>query len=261
MSLLRVDGAELHYQLDGSAGAPSVIFSNSLGCDVHMWDAQVAALRDRFHIVRYDTRGHGGSRYHGESLTLERLAADVLAVMDHLGIGRVHVCGLSLGGATALWLAAHRPDRLDRAVFANTAALIGTPELWATRIGAVRTGGMAAVRDAAVERFLSAPFRARSPDVVRQIAAMIQATAPDAYVACCEALRDADLRPVVPSIHVPSLIIASEWDVSTPPSLSEELHAAIGDSELVLIPRTAHLSSVESSDAFNAALLKFLNAS
>ena len=82
MSLLRVDGAELHYQLDGSAGAPSVIFSNSLGCDLHMWDAQVAALRDRFHIVRYDTRGHGGSRYHGESLTLERLAADVLAVMD-----------------------------------------------------------------------------------------------------------------------------------------------------------------------------------
>lgn len=259
MSVLRVDDVDLFCCQDGAERAPAILFSNSLGCDVHMWDAQVAALQDRFRIIRYDTRGHGRSGLSPAPVTLERLAVDVLAVMDHLGIRRAHVCGLSLGGATALWLAAHRADRLDRAIFSNTAAKIGTPEIWNARIESVRTGGMAAVRDAAVERFLSAPFRARRPDVARQISEMIQATRPDGYIACCEALRDADLRSVIPTITLPSLIIASELDVSTPPSLSEELHSAIGGSTLVVMPQTAHLSSVEAADAFSRRLLEFLS--
>ena len=258
MSVLRRGGADLHYRLDGPHGAPPVVFSNSLGCDWHMWDAQVAALEDRFRLVRYDTRGHGRSGDAGEPVTLEELAGDVLALMDHLGITRSHLCGLSLGGATALWLAAHHPERLDRVVFANTAAKIGTPELWAERIEAVRRGGMSAVRDAALGRFLSAPFRIRCPEVTRQIAAMIQATAPGAYIACCEALRDADLRPVVASIGVRALIVASELDVSTPPAQAEALHAAIRGSQLMVLPQTAHLSNVESADVFNTALLAFL---
>ncbi len=260
MSVLHVNGADLYYRLDGAEREDVVVFINSLGCDLHMWDAQVASLQDRFRIVRYDARGHGRSTCSQEPFTLDQLAGDALAIMDHVGISRANVCGLSLGGATALWLAAHRPDRIERAVFANTGAKIGTPEIWNARIAAVRAGDMAVVREGTLERFLSAPFRARCPDVARRIADMLQATSPQGYVGCCEALRDADLRPDIATIALPSLIIASELDVSTPPSLSQELHAAIAGSELVVIPQTAHLSSVESPDAFNDALLKFLGA-
>ena len=258
MSTWRRGTVELFYRLDGPVSGPAVVFSNSLGCDLHMWDAQAAVLAHRFRVVRYDTRGHGRSGHDGAPATLEALASDVLSLLDHLGIARFHVCGLSLGGATALELAAHHPERLDRVIFANTAAKIGTSESWSERIAAVQRGGMAAVRDAALGRFLSAPFRARRPDVARKIAGMLEVTTPGGYVTCCEALRDADLRPVVGSIVAPSLIIASELDVSTPPAQSKALHAAIRGSELVVIPKTAHLSCVESPERFNAALVQFL---
>ncbi|MEO7964148.1 MAG: 3-oxoadipate enol-lactonase [Gemmatimonadaceae bacterium] len=248
----------LHYRVDGTANGPVLVFSNSLGCNLHMWDAQVSALEDRFRIVRYDTRGHGLSGHDGAPLTLERLTGDVLALMDHLEIGHAHFCGLSLGGATALQLAVSHPERLDRVVFANTAARIGTPEIWTERIAGVHVGGMAAVRDAALARFLSLPFRERNPEAARKVADMIGKTTPDGYIACSEALRDGDLRSVVGSIAVPSLIIGSELDVSTPPAQSEWLHDAIRESELEIIPNTAHLSCVESPRQFNAALMNFL---
>ncbi|MFN8579587.1 MAG: 3-oxoadipate enol-lactonase [Gemmatimonadaceae bacterium] len=258
MSMLRVEGATLHYRVDGPDGAPVVVFSNSLGCDLRMWDAQAAVLTDRFRVVRYDTRGHGQSSPSDVPVTLPRLGEDVLALLDHLDVARAHLCGLSLGGVTALWLSAYHAERFDHAVFANTGAKIGTNEMWDARIEAVRSGGMDAVRGAALERFLSAPFRARSPEAAALVAGMIQETPAAAYVACCEALRDTDLRGVIASIRLPSLIIASELDVSTPPSLSHELHKAIAGSSLVVIPQTAHLSSVESPGAFNAALTAFL---
>jgi 3-oxoadipate enol-lactonase len=194
----------------------------------------------------------------GELPTIERLGRDLLALLDYLGIARAHVCGLSLGGMTALWLAAHHPERVGRAVFANTAARIGTAATWDARIAAVRGGGMAAVRDAVVARFFSEGFRARRPDVARAFGDMLEATRPDGYVAACAALRDADLRAVVPAIRAPALIVAGALDEATPPAQSEELHTAIGGSEMVALD-AAHLSNVEQPEAFSARLLLFLN--
>jgi 3-oxoadipate enol-lactonase len=161
---------------------------------------------------------------------------------------------------TALWMAANHPHRVGRAVLANTAARIGSVEGWTTRIAAVQAGGLEAVRDTVVGRFLSADFRRRRPDVTAALGAMLTGLDPAGYIAACAALRDTDLRPVVSTIRVPSLILTGELDESTPPALAEELHAALAGSTLALFPQTAHLSNIEQPERFNAHLLAFLAA-
>jgi 3-oxoadipate enol-lactonase len=252
------DGLTLRYRLDGAAGAPALVFANSLGTDLHMWHAQVAALGDVLRIVRYDTRGHGGSGVPPGPATLERLGRDLLALLDHLELGRVQLCGLSLGGLTAQWLAAHHPARVGRLVLSNTAARIGSVESWGARIAAVEGGGMEAIADAVLARFFSPAFRAAHPDTVAACGATLRSTAPAGYVACCAALRDADLRPALGAIAAPTLIIAGALDEATPPAQAEEIRAAIPASRLSVLDGVAHLANVEAPGAFSALLRRFL---
>ena len=251
-----VDGVRLAYRLDGDDDSPSIVLVNSLGADLRMWDPQVAALSRRFRVLRYDIRGHGQSGLSDEEVTIERLGLDLMDLLDELSIRSVHICGLSLGGMIALWLAVHHPERIKRAVFANTAARIGTVQGWNARIDAVRVGGMAAVRGAVVARFLSDGFRARHPEMAHWIGNMLEATDQVGYIAACAALRDTDLRDLVHKIRVPSLIIAGALDEATPPAQAEELHKAIRGSDLIIFPEVAHLSNVEQPAAFNACLLQ-----
>jgi 3-oxoadipate enol-lactonase len=255
--LILDDGLRLHYQIDGSAAMPPLVFANSLGTTMRMWDAQVAALGSAFWVVRYDTRGHGASGVPNEPATITRLGRDLLALLDHLAIAQAHVCGLSLGGITAQWLAAHHPNRVNSLVLANTAARIGSAEGWEARIAAVSHGGMAAVGEAVLARFFSPAFRASNSALVATYGATLAATNPQGYCACCAALGSADLRPLLEHITAPTLIIAGTYDEATPPAQSEELHTAILKSELVLLA-AGHLSNVEQPDAFSAYLNHFL---
>jgi 3-oxoadipate enol-lactonase len=255
---LIVDGVPLAYRVDGPEDAPPLILINSLGTDYGMWAAQVAALSRSLRIIRYDIRGHGHSGVSDAPVTIARLADDLLALLDHLEIARAHLCGLSLGGVIALWLAIHHPERVSRAVFANTAARIGSIESWSARMAFVRGGGMVAVRELVLARFFSEQFRARHPEVANSFGAMLEASDPAGYIAACAALRDADLRPIVSTIRIPSLIITGMLDEATPVSQAEELHAAIAGSELVVLPEASHLSNVEQPEAFNTQLLRFL---
>jgi 3-oxoadipate enol-lactonase len=257
-SLVVDDGIRLAYRLDGPPDRPVLLFVNSLGTDLRMWEPQVAALSTELRLLRYDSRGHGQSDAPPGPYTLDRLGLDAIALLDQLGVERAHVCGLSLGGLVALWLAIHRPERVGRAVFANTAARIGTLESWSARIEAVRAGGMAAIKDAVLARFLSADFRQRRPDVTEQIGATLLATPPDGYVGACAALRDADLRNLVSTIETRSLVIGGELDEATPPAQAEDLHAGIVPSELMVIPGVAHLSNLEAPDLFNRRVLDLL---
>jgi 3-oxoadipate enol-lactonase len=252
------DAVRLTYRTHGPASAPALVFVHSLGTDLHMWEPQVPALASAFRLVRYDARGHGASDVPAGPYSLDRLGCDLLAVLDGLAIERAHVCGLSLGGLTAQWLAVHHPDRLERVVLASTAARIGTRESWTTRIRAVEEGGMQAVAELAMSRFFSAPFRARRPDVVKAFRLTLTSMRPGGYVAACAAVRDADLTEVVSGIRTPALMIAGALDESTPPSDAEALHAAIAGSSLTVLPDAAHLANVEQPDAFNAALLRLL---
>ena len=258
MNFFVTDGVRLAYRVDGPDDAPTMVMINSLGTDLRMWDPQVALLRQNLRIIRYDCRGHGASDVPTGSYTIRQFGLDLLALFDYLQIERAHICGLSLGGVVALWTAAQYPERIARAVFANTAARIGTEETWNARIDAVRTGGMAAVRDAVVARFLSEGFRQRNPEIARQIGEMVEATNSRGYIGACEALRDANLQEMLATIHTPSLIIAGSLDESTPPAQSQELHSAIVGSELVIFNEVAHLSNVEQPDTFSKYVLSFL---
>jgi 3-oxoadipate enol-lactonase len=252
------DGLGIAYRVDGNDTRDAVVLVNSLGADLSVWDPQMEELTRHFRVIRYDCRGHGESDVPRAPTTIGGLGADLVALLDHLNLERAHLCGISLGGFTALWVAVYHGDRVGRAVFANTAARLGSAESWEERIRAVRAGGLAAISETVVGRFLGAPFRAAHPDVTRRIIDMVEATPADGYIAACAALRDADLRDVISRIRAPSLIVAGELDQSTPLRQSEELHAAIAGSELVVLPGAAHLTNVEQAEKFTPVVTTFL---
>ena len=253
-----IDGLGIAYRVDGDDAADVVVLLNSLGTDLRLWDPQMEELTRHFRVIRYDCRGHGESDVPREPTTLDRLGADLIALLDCLNIERAHLCGISLGGFTALWAAAYHRDRVARTVFANTAARLGSTQSWDERIRAVEAGGLAAISETVVGRFLGAQFRADHPDVARRITDMVEATSAAGYIATCAALRDADLRGVVSRIRAPSLIIAGELDQSAPLRQSEELHIAIDGSELIVLPGAAHLTNVEQSEKFTPLVSTFL---
>lgn len=252
-----VGSTGIAYRVDGPTTAPVIVFLNSLGTTHGMWDWQLSALHD-WRVVRYEHNGHGESELRSGPVTLETLADDLLALLDHLGVERAVLCGCSMGGLIALRVAATHPARVTGAVLANTGARLGTVESWNARIAAVREGGMAAIRDMVVRRFLSHPFRAGHPEVVAHIGAMLDAVDPRGYVAVCEALRDADLHSLLPQVGVPTFVVGGSLDESTPPALAEVLHAGIEGSHLEILP-AAHLSMVELPGPFNASLRRFLD--
>lgn len=257
MNFFVANDVRIAYRFDGPEDAPTLVLVNSLGTNLHMWDSQIAPLSQHFRVLRYDFRGHGASSVPAEPSTIAQFGLELLSLLDTLKIEHVHICGLSLGGIIALYVVSRYPERVNRAVFANTATRIGSVATWDARIDAVQKGGMAAIQDAVLARFLSAGFRQQHPEISQKIRAMVETTSPSGYVGACAALRDADLRATLGSIHTPSLIIGSELDESTPPSQAEELHTSISASQLVIFPQTAHLSNVEQPEAFSNHVLRF----
>ena len=261
MTMLTHGTVRLNYRIDGADDAPPLLLSNSLGTDFGMWSPQLPLLTTRFRVIRYDTRGHGGSSLPDGPYTLDQLGDDVLALLDHLQIERTHFCGLSMGGLTGLWLAVHAPQRIDRLVLANTGARIGTAALWNGRIDALRPRGTAPLPDdlvdAVVERWFTARHRSVAPATVEPVRRMLVETSSAGYAANCAAIRDADLRADLAAIDLPTLVIAGTHDPSTPASLGRAIADAIPDARYVEFD-SAHLSNIEQAGAFNAALLGFL---
>ena len=257
MPFARSEDRRIAYQVSGPESAPPIVLLHALGADMRMWEPQREALEADHRVVRLDLRGHGASDAPPGPYTVELLAEDVLAVCEDIGLPRFHLCGLSLGGLVALWLASRHPGCLRSAVFSNTAARIGTPELWEERIAAIRRAGMEGIREAALSRFFSESFATAHPEVVRAAEETLLTTSSEGYIGCCEALRTADLRSEVSSISVPSLILAGRRDVSTPPEEVHRLHDQIPDGELVVLD-AGHLSNLEQPEAFSRTILSFL---
>ena len=209
--------------------------------------------------IRYDARGHGRSSSPAGDYTLEQLGRDALAILDGEGVREAYVCGISLGGLTAMWLGVHAPDRIRALVLANTAARIGTAESWAERMAFVRERGMSAVADLTIPRWFSPEFRERDPETVHAFRAMIQSTSPEGYLGCCAALRDADLREAIASIACPVLAVAGSADPATAPEGLHFIHQRIPGSALVTLD-TAHLSNVECAAEFTASVTSFFGA-
>lgn len=250
-------GCRLSYSIDGVEGAPVVLLANALGTTRDLWRPQLGALAERFLVVRYDMRGHGLSEVSSDGYTLDRLGADAVAVLDDLGVARADVAGISLGGLTALWLARYAPDRVRRLVLANTAARIGSREIWEQRIRDVRGRGLRAIADAAPARWFTPAFRARRPDAVLDAQSMLCSIDPDGYVGCAGVLRDADLTPVLADIAAPALVISGRHDPVTTLADAEAICARVRGARHHPLD-AAHLANVEAADPFTAAMIDFL---
>lgn len=257
MPFLDANGTRFNYRIDGPASAPVILFSNSLGTNLSMWDRQVPALEQKFRVLRYDMRGHGLTKVTPGLYTLTGLAQDVVGVLDALKIERAHFCGISVGGALGQWLGVNAANRFKSLTLSNTAARIGTTDAWNTRIQDVREGGMASVADAVVSRWFTDDFKKKSPDAVESTRQMLLHTPPEGYVATCAALREMDQRETVAHIAVRTLVIAGAKDAVTTPADARFLVERIADAQYAEL-NAAHLSNIEDAEAFTKALINFL---
>ena len=259
---MKVDanGIATRYDLEGPADAPVVALSHSLAANLHLWDAQAAALADRYRVLRYDIRGHGGSAVPEGPYTLEQMADDLHGLLGALGIARTHFVGLSMGGLIGMMMALRFPATIQSLVLADTTASYG-PErkpMWDDRIRVAESAGIDGVLDRTMDAWFTAPFRAQRPDVVARIRAMLAPTSPVGYVAAIQAIGYGDLREDIRAIRCPTLVLVGEEDRGTDITMARAMHERIAGSELAVIPEAAHCSCVENPEAFNRALLDFL---
>jgi 3-oxoadipate enol-lactonase len=259
MPFASIDGIRLHYRIDGTgrADAPWIVLSNSLGTDLSMWAPQLTALGEHFRVLRYDTRGHGQSDAPRGPYTIERLTSDVIALLDELKIERAHFCGLSMGGLTGIALGARHGERVERLVLCNTAAKIGSPEVWNPRIAKARGEGMAVLADPVIERWFTVGFREREAQRVNALRDQLAATDAEGYASNCEAVRDADLRAEVGNITAPTLVIAGTHDFATTPEQGRALAQNIRGAQYVELD-ASHISNIEQSELFTRTLVDFL---
>lgn len=247
-----------HHEVAGGSNDPVLLLSSSLGTSLAMWEPQLPRLTERFRVVRYDQRGHGGSPAPSGPYTFAELGADALDLLDAVGCERVSFCGLSMGGMTGMWLAAHAPARIERLVLASTSAQLGPPELWTDRAAVVRERGTEAIAETALERWFTPAFRAREPETVERFRETLVAMSREGYAACCDAIRDWDIRDRLGSIAAPTLVLAGANDPATPPEHGELIAARVPNARLVVLPDAAHLANVEQADLFTDAVLEHL---
>jgi 3-oxoadipate enol-lactonase len=244
----RAHAVDVSYEIAGPDDGPVLVLSNSLGSTVAMWDPQVPRLAERLRVVRYDHRGHGGSPVPPGPYSLDDLGADAVALLDRLGLERVHWCGLSLGGMVGMWLALNAPERIDRLVLCCTSARLGPPEMWAERAATVRAEGVEAIADGGIGRWLTEGFIVREPENTAAVRAMLVATPDEGYAGCCAAIEHMDLIADLGAIRAPTLVIAGRQDPATPPEHGERIAAGIPGASLELVD-AAHLATVEQPEA------------
>lgn len=254
------NGITLHYQVEGLETGTPLVFLNSLGSSLCIWDEVCDQLRPQFRLIRYDKRGHGLSDAPSGPYTIRDHAEDLLVLLDHLHVEHATLIGVSVGGMIALEFAAHYRERVDKLVLCDTGARIGSEQSWNERIAAVQAHGLQAIATAVIARWFTPDFIQNQPAQYHGYTNMLTRTPADGYVATCAALRDADLRSLVPTIQTPSLVLCGEQDLSTPPALGQELAKLLPNAHFALIPNAAHLPSIEKPESLAEKLVQFLTS-
>jgi len=256
---ITANGIVFNCHVEGPDGAPWLVFSNSLACDLSMWDPQAAALKSTFRILRYDQRGHGGTEAPAGRYTFDLLIADAVALLDGLTIPRAHFGGLSMGGATALGLAQRHADRFDRIVICDSpcASSPATAQQWEERIAVAREKGIEALVEPTIARWFPAETVAANPPHLAHVRRMIRTTPVNGFIGCAAALADHDFRSKVATVRHPVLFMVGEKDGTTPAAM-RQMHAALAGSQFVELPGAGHISNLDQPDACTRALRDFL---
>ncbi len=251
--------AQINYQTFGDAAKPALIFSNSLGTNFKMWQAQIDFFQQDFFVICYDTRGHGASSAPQGPYSIDQLGQDVVNLLDHLNVEKATFCGISMGGLTGQWLAIHRPERFNQVVVCNTAAKIGQEQAWNDRAALVREQGLQPIASTAASRWFTEPFIQSNATVVNNLQNDLAAGSAEGYASCCEALAKADVREQLTDITVPVLVVAGQQDPITTVADAQFMVERIANSQLFEI-NASHISNVELPNEFNQAVKQFIQA-
>ena len=249
-------GKTLSIQVDGSENLPVIILSNSLGTDKGMWDPQAAYFKDKYKVVRYDTRGHGKSDVIDDT-TLANLGEDVIDIMDALNIEKAHFCGISMGGITALWLGLNAAHRFNSITVANSAAKIGQVDAWISRADAVEQNGLADLVKTTHSRWFSEKFDYQHNALAQQTIQSLATTQAKGYANACRALAYADVRHELPQLKIPTLIICGSKDPVTTVEDGELIKEHVLKGEIAILA-ASHLSNIECPDEFSQVLERFI---
>ena len=258
MQIALVNGARIAYRIDGPAGAPVVMLSNSLMSSHRMWDAQIDALLAQYRVLRYDTRGHGASETTPGPYSIEQLADDAAALIDHCGAAPVHFVGLSMGGMIGQQLAVRHPGKIVSLSLCDTASEMPPLSMWADRIATTRAQGTAGLVDGTIQRWFVSTFTAREPKIIAGVREMILSTGAEGYIACASAVRDMSQTHLLSQIQAPTQVIVGREDPACTLAASEVLHRGIAGSTLHVIDDAAHLANIEKPAEFTALLLDFI---
>lgn len=253
-------GAKLAYRFDGPVDAPVVVLSNSLMSTMAMWEPQMPALTSRFRVLRHDTRGHGASDTTPGPYSIAFLSDDVIAMLDALGLARVHFVGLSMGGMIGQQLGAQYGERLLSLALCDTTSAMPDPSVWAERFATVKRDGVGALVEGTIQRWFTPGFIARDPATIARVRAMVAATGVQGYLACAAAVRDVAQTATLSRIKTPTLIIAGESDPACTVAQSEVIRRGIAGAQMHVIADAAHLSNLEQPERFNQLLTDFLGS-
>ena len=258
MPFAEVEGRRIHYKLDGS-GDTVLVFSNSLGTSLEMWDPQVAALSQHVRILRYDNRGHGLSDPDDTPISMDDLAADALVVMDHASVEEAHFIGLSLGGMVGQKLAVGAPHRISSLTLCATAAYLPPPDSWEKRAQAALSDGMEPMAALSLGRWFTPDYLVGHEQQVEPLLDALRSVDPGSYAVCCRAIRDFDARNWIGRMTVPPLLIAGAEDPATPPAMLREIADLVGSAKFVSVSPAAHILNVEQAEKVSSHILSFVN--
>ena len=258
----KINGIEMNYAVSGPERAPVVLLHHPLATNLTVWDELTAALQPRYRVVRLDARGHGETEAPKAIYGFETLAADVVGLMDNLGIGQARFLGLSMGGMVGQYLGLLYPGRFHSLCLVSTSsnmAALGA-QIWDQRIKTAAEGGMQTVVDGAMARWVAPAAMSDKPALVQRLRQMILSTPVDGYIGWCHAIRSLNVTDRLGEIPLPTQVVVGALDPATPPAAAELIHKGIRGSSLVVMPGVSHMLQVEEPDAFHAVVMPFLAA-
>jgi 3-oxoadipate enol-lactonase len=258
--IIKVNGVDVAYRFDGPQNGRVLLVANSLMANGSMWDWNVPAFADRYRVLRYDKRGHGGTATSPGPYSIAQLADDAIGLLDALQIKQAHFMGLSIGGMIGQQLGARYADRVHSLSICNSASEMPPRSLWEERFEIAKAQGIAGLVDGTIKRWFTAPFIERAPGDIEKVRQMILGTDVNGYIACGSAVRDMAQSTMLLKIKTPTLVLSGRHDPACTVDQGTVLHRLIDQSQRVILEDAAHLSNIEQPAAFNQAVRGFIDS-